>query len=123
MDAGTMPRLRPAREDFGGCRCQALLLAGDATATDPACSLAPAHHIIEAATGRSQFQRGGFAARSRVILCAVAAASWRSLELPHQSAITDPESPRRSLPANADRDRSHVGCDVAVFPWVMRASA
>jgi pyrroloquinoline quinone biosynthesis protein E len=35
--------------DFGGCRCQALLLAGDASATDPACSLAPAHHIIEAA--------------------------------------------------------------------------
>ncbi len=36
-------------EDFGGCRCQALLLAGDASATDPACSLAPTHHIIEAA--------------------------------------------------------------------------
>jgi pyrroloquinoline quinone biosynthesis protein E len=35
--------------DFGGCRCQALLLAGDANATDPACSLAPAHHIVEAA--------------------------------------------------------------------------
>jgi pyrroloquinoline quinone biosynthesis protein E len=35
--------------DFGGCRCQALLLTGDAAATDPACSLAPAHHIIEAA--------------------------------------------------------------------------
>lgn len=35
--------------DFGGCRCQALLLTGDATATDPACSLAPAHHIIETA--------------------------------------------------------------------------
>ena len=35
--------------DFGGCRCQALLLAGDATATDPACSLAPSHHLIEAA--------------------------------------------------------------------------
>ncbi|MGO8796224.1 MAG: pyrroloquinoline quinone biosynthesis protein PqqE [Candidatus Sulfotelmatobacter sp.] len=35
--------------DFGGCRCQALLLAGDATATDPACSLAPSHHVIEAA--------------------------------------------------------------------------
>jgi PqqA peptide cyclase len=34
-------------EDFGGCRCQALLLTGDATATDPACSLAPAHHLIE----------------------------------------------------------------------------
>src|SRR6204780_3307751 len=36
-------------EDFGGCRCQALLLTGDASATDPACSLAPAHHIVEAA--------------------------------------------------------------------------
>src|SRR6266852_854890 len=27
--------------DFGGCRCQALLLSGDAAATDPVCSLAP----------------------------------------------------------------------------------
>jgi PqqA peptide cyclase len=35
--------------DFGGCRCQALLLTGDAAATDPACSLAPSHHVIEAA--------------------------------------------------------------------------
>jgi PqqA peptide cyclase len=36
-------------QDFGGCRCQALLLAGDAALTDPACSLAPSHHIVEAA--------------------------------------------------------------------------
>jgi len=36
-------------EDFGGCRCQALLVTGDPAATDPACSLAPAHHLIEAA--------------------------------------------------------------------------
>ncbi|MGC1453210.1 MAG: pyrroloquinoline quinone biosynthesis protein PqqE [Candidatus Sulfotelmatobacter sp.] len=36
-------------EDFGGCRCQAFLLAGDATMTDPACSLAPSHAIVEAA--------------------------------------------------------------------------
>jgi pyrroloquinoline quinone biosynthesis protein E len=34
-------------EDFGGCRCQAFLLTGDATATDPACSLAPKHHLVE----------------------------------------------------------------------------
>jgi len=34
-------------EDFGGCRCQAFLLAGDATVTDPACSLAPAHSVVE----------------------------------------------------------------------------
>ena len=36
-------------EDFGGCRCQAFLLAGDATVTDPACSLAPTHHLVESA--------------------------------------------------------------------------
>jgi len=36
-------------EDFGGCRCQAFLLTSDATATDPACSLAPAHHLVETA--------------------------------------------------------------------------
>jgi PqqA peptide cyclase len=36
-------------EDFGGCRCQAFLLAGDAALTDPACSLAPRHSIVEAA--------------------------------------------------------------------------
>jgi pyrroloquinoline quinone biosynthesis protein E len=32
--------------DFGGCRCQALLLAGDAGVTDPVCSLAPSHGIV-----------------------------------------------------------------------------
>jgi len=35
-------------EDFGGCRCQAFLLTGDATATDPVCSLAPARHLVDA---------------------------------------------------------------------------
>jgi PqqA peptide cyclase len=34
-------------EDFGGCRCQAFLLTGDANATDPVCELAPLHHLIE----------------------------------------------------------------------------
>ena len=34
--------------DFGGCRCQALLLAGDVAATDPVCSLAPQRHKIDA---------------------------------------------------------------------------
>jgi pyrroloquinoline quinone biosynthesis protein E len=40
-------------QDFGGCRCQALLLAGDAQATDPACSLAAAHYVIEAAVAEA----------------------------------------------------------------------
>jgi pyrroloquinoline quinone biosynthesis protein E len=34
--------------DFGGCRCQALLLAGDAAATDPVCSLAPTRTKVDA---------------------------------------------------------------------------
>jgi pyrroloquinoline quinone biosynthesis protein E len=36
-------------EDFGGCRCQAFLLTGDASATDPVCTLAPTHHLVESA--------------------------------------------------------------------------
>jgi pyrroloquinoline quinone biosynthesis protein E len=34
--------------DFGGCRCQALLLAGDAAATDPVCSLSPQRAKVDA---------------------------------------------------------------------------
>ena len=59
-------------EDFGGCRCQALLLAGDATATDPACSLAPAHHIVEVAL--IETNSGGVAAQP------VSAASFVQLQ-------------------------------------------
>jgi pyrroloquinoline quinone biosynthesis protein E len=32
--------------DFGGCRCQALLLAGDAAKTDPVCELSPDHAAV-----------------------------------------------------------------------------
>jgi pyrroloquinoline quinone biosynthesis protein E len=35
--------------DFGGCRCQAFHVLGDAGMTDPACSLASSHHHIESA--------------------------------------------------------------------------
>jgi pyrroloquinoline quinone biosynthesis protein E len=34
--------------DFGGCRCQAFLLTGDAAATDPACSKSPHHDSVVA---------------------------------------------------------------------------
>ncbi|HET7206712.1 MAG TPA: pyrroloquinoline quinone biosynthesis protein PqqE [Terriglobales bacterium] len=33
-------------EDYGGCRCQAFLLTGDAAATDPVCSLATRHDVV-----------------------------------------------------------------------------
>ena len=35
-------------QDFGGCRCQALLLAGVAAATDPVCSLSPLRPSVDA---------------------------------------------------------------------------
>ncbi len=35
-------------QDFGGCRCQAFLLAGDASATDPVCSLSPQRPKVDA---------------------------------------------------------------------------
>ena len=34
--------------DFGGCRCQAFAIAGDARAADPVCHLAPDHHRMAA---------------------------------------------------------------------------
>ncbi|WP_175407954.1 pyrroloquinoline quinone biosynthesis protein PqqE [Streptomyces sp. TRM64462] len=33
-------------EDFGGCRCQAYALTGDAARTDPACALSPDHGLV-----------------------------------------------------------------------------
>jgi len=53
--------------DFGGCRCQAFALAGDAAATDPACSLSLLHERIfktaesEAAAGTDGFVYRNFA--------------------------------------------------------------
>ncbi|MGZ5911684.1 MAG: SPASM domain-containing protein, partial [Reyranella sp.] len=35
--------------DWGGCRCQAFLLAGDAGRADPVCALSPDHFVVEAA--------------------------------------------------------------------------
>ena len=38
-------------QDFGGCRCQAFLLTGDARATDPVCHLSPHHALVGATRG------------------------------------------------------------------------
>jgi pyrroloquinoline quinone biosynthesis protein E len=32
--------------DFGGCRCQAFQLTGDAARTDPVCHLSPDHRVV-----------------------------------------------------------------------------
>jgi PqqA peptide cyclase len=36
--------------DFGGCRCQAFLITGDACAADPVCHLSPLHALVEQLT-------------------------------------------------------------------------
>jgi PqqA peptide cyclase len=41
-------------EDWGGCRCQALRLAGDPAATDPVCRFSPHHHRVLAARESAQ---------------------------------------------------------------------
>jgi pyrroloquinoline quinone biosynthesis protein E len=53
--------------DFGGCRCQAFALTGDAAATDPACALSPHHGIVAAALAAASGgdDRGGLVLRGR----------------------------------------------------------
>ena len=50
--------------DFGGCRCQAMALAGDARATDPVCVKSPLHARAGGAGGgvREPGRRAGLAA-------------------------------------------------------------
>jgi PqqA peptide cyclase len=40
--------------DWGGCRCQAFALTGDAGRTDPACALSPDHALLAAALAESE---------------------------------------------------------------------
>ena len=60
--------------DFGGCRCQAFALTGDAASADPACERSPHHQVIETArltapnrdrSLRDLLRRGRSSARSR----------------------------------------------------------
>lgn len=49
----------PEKEkDFGGCRCQAYLLTGQAENADPVCDKSPHHHVIQAAVMRAQHREG-----------------------------------------------------------------
>ncbi|MEP7244846.1 MAG: pyrroloquinoline quinone biosynthesis protein PqqE [Gammaproteobacteria bacterium] len=40
-------------KDFGGCRCQAYLMTGDAANADPVCDLSPHHHLVAEAVARA----------------------------------------------------------------------
>jgi len=58
-------RTCPRQEaDFGGCRCQAFMLTGNASNTDPVCSLSPHHgRVAELASGFSSEVGGELAYR------------------------------------------------------------
>jgi pyrroloquinoline quinone biosynthesis protein E len=43
--------------DYGGCRCQALALVGDARATDPVCHLSARHDLVAAAVAADSHPR------------------------------------------------------------------
>jgi PqqA peptide cyclase len=40
-------------KDFGGCRCQAYLMTGDAANADPVCDKSPHHHLVTEAVARA----------------------------------------------------------------------
>jgi pyrroloquinoline quinone biosynthesis protein E len=44
--------------DFGGCRCQAMALAGDAAATDPTCAKSPLNAVVRARAEQDQAAEG-----------------------------------------------------------------
>src|SRR3546814_8563224 len=52
--------------DWGGCRCQAFALTGEAGTVDPACALSPLHEAMQAlATAESATAQRDFTYRSR----------------------------------------------------------
>jgi pyrroloquinoline quinone biosynthesis protein E len=60
--------------DWGGCRCQAFALTGDATRTDPVCALSPDHELLAGARGDAQAAAPDFVYRLH------SASPFRSLE-------------------------------------------
>ena len=78
-------------QDFGGCRCQAFLLAGDAAATDPVCSLAPERSKVDAILEQvaKHYGAAGATARSEAGMPAS----------PSQSSVTKPDWLYRPNPA------------------------
>jgi len=66
--------------DWGGCRCQAFALTGDAARTDPACALSPDHELLAGARGDAEAAPPSFVYRQH------SAMHPRSAELVSSSA-------------------------------------
>ena len=91
--------------DYGGCRCQAFALTGDARATDPACSLAPPARA-SSAQARARAEGDG---RSTLGLQGVARrALWRPFVL-HAAVSKSTATRRASLPRRCARSSASTG--------------
>ncbi|MBV8306917.1 MAG: pyrroloquinoline quinone biosynthesis protein PqqE, partial [Gammaproteobacteria bacterium] len=75
--------------DFGGCRCQAYLLTGDAANADPVCDLSPHHHLVTAAVASAQ--------------AAVPAASGEHVLVFRDHRVSIPVVPAGASPGGAPR--------------------
>jgi len=54
-------------KDFGGCRCQAYLMTGDAANADPVCDLSPHHHLVTEAVARADRPQSADGARAGAV--------------------------------------------------------
>ena len=90
-------------QDFGGCRCQALLLADDAFATDPVCQLSPQRHKVDAILSQ--------------VAQASATVAQASACAPTTSSLANAMRPGRT-----DRlsDSSRVDANIAKPEWLYR---
>ncbi|MHA6641222.1 pyrroloquinoline quinone biosynthesis protein PqqE [Mesorhizobium sp. A623] len=61
--------------DFGGCRCQAMAIAGDAAATDPACIKSPIHARMAALVDEAQRNAQAAAANEPFVYRRITAAT------------------------------------------------
>ncbi len=69
-------------QDFGGCRCQAFALTGDAARTDPVCQWAPDHHLVEAAVAKANEQTTATGRRQLVSKEDLRGLTYRHLSAP-----------------------------------------
>ena len=101
VDAGALPLLRAAGAvDFGGCRCQAMALTGDARNTDPACELSPHHaRIFSLAEAKSAAEPPPFVYRR--IGAATQQVAAAAAPACYVSRASSGHSPRSALPARS----------------------
>ena len=90
--------------DFGGCRCQAFRLAGDAAEADPACALSPRHDIVLAAREEANRAAPEFVYRGSRL----PGAHGRAVESPSKEAAAARETWRAERAASAAGARSEA---------------